>query len=219
MINIRIAKSVTEAAEMIARLGRLSHGQGFICGLTAAQWTALRYFAHANQFSRTLSAFADYHATTRGTASQTVKSLVTQGLLTRTPSKSDRRSARFDLSERGRVVHAQDPFEDLVRAIAELPQGLQTELHAALERVTSRMARECQKPPFGNCHYCRHLEESLPREDNVTDYFCRVEEKPIVESRLEEICINYEPGAGACVRTGRLTTDDVSTQMEERPCQ
>lgn len=192
--SIRIAKSMTKAAEMIARLGRLSHGQG--CGLTPAQWTALRYFAYANQFSRTLSAFADYHATTRGTASQTVKSLVTQGLLTRTRSKSDRRSARFDLSERGRVVHAQDAFEDLVRATAELPQDLQAELHAALERVTSRLARERQKPPFGTCHGCLHLEEYLPREDNVTDYFCRVEGKPIVESRLEEICIEYQPRAG-----------------------
>jgi len=185
---------MTKAAEMIARLGRLSHGQG--CGLTPAQWTALRYFAQANQFSRTLSAFADYHATTRGTASQTVKSLVTQGLLTRTASKSDRRSARFDLSERGRVVYAQDPFEDLVRATAELPQDLQAELHAALERVTSRMAHERQKPSFGNCHDCLHLEEYAPREDNGTDYFCRVEDKPIVESRLQEICIHHEPGAG-----------------------
>ncbi len=184
---------MTKAAEMIARLGWLSHGQG--CGLTPAQWTALRYFAQANQFSRTLSAFADYHATTRGTASQTMKSLVTQGLLTRTPSKSDRRSARFDLSERGRVVHAQDPFEDLVRAIAELPPDLQVELHAALERVTSRMARERRKPPFGDCRSCLHLEEYAAREDNGTDYFCRMVGKPIVESGLEEICVHYEPGA------------------------
>ncbi len=85
------AESATQAADMIARLGWLSYSQGFVCGLTAAQWTALRYFARANCFSRTVSAFADYHATTRGTASQTVKSLVTQGLLTRTRSKSDAR--------------------------------------------------------------------------------------------------------------------------------
>lgn len=178
---------------MIARLGRLSQGQE--CGLTAAQWTALRYFSRANPSSRTLSAFADYHATTRGTASQTVKSLVTQGLLTRTASKSDRRSARFDLSERGRVVYAQDRFEDLVRAIAELPQNLQADLHAALERVTCRMACERHRPPFGTCRNCLHFEETAHRDDNVTDYFCRVEDKPIAESRLEEICIHYAPGA------------------------
>lgn len=187
---------MTKAAELVARLGRLAHGQG--CGLTPAQWTALRYFSQANQFSRTLSAFADYHATTRGTASQTVKSLVAQGLLIRTPSKSDRRSARFDLSERGRVVYAQDCFEDLVLAITELPQDLQTALHVALEHVTTRIARERQKPLFGTCPNCLHLKKCVRRDDddNVTEYFCRVEEKPIVASRLEEICINHEPGGG-----------------------
>lgn len=189
------AKSATESARMITRLGHLSYSQGYICGLSAAQWTALRYFAKANRFSRTLLAFADYHATTRGTASQTVKNLVTQGLLTRTRSKSDGRSVRFDLTERGRVVHGQDPFEDMARAIAELPQGLQVKLLAALERVTGRMAHERQRPSFGSCRSCLHLEECVSCEDFVADYFCRQENQPIEVSRLEEICINYEPGA------------------------
>ena len=180
---------------MVTRLGHLSYSQGFVCGLTAAQWTALRYFAKANRFSRTLSAFADYHATTRGTASQTVKSLVNHGLVTRIRSKSDGRSVQFDLTERGRVVHGQDPFKELTRAIEELPQGLQAKLHTALERVTGCMAHECQRPSFGSCVSCLHLEECVPYEDNVTDYFCRVENEPIEESKLEKICINYEPGA------------------------
>ena len=181
---------MTKAAELIARLSRLAHGQG--CGLTAAQWTALRYFSQANQFSKTLSAFADYHATTRGTASQTVRSLMDQGLLTRTPSKSDRRSAYFDLSERGRVVYAQDSFDDLARAIAELPQDLQAALHTALARVTNRMARKRQKPLFGTCLSCAHLKK-CKAGDNATDYYCQVKEKPILESRMDEICIDYEP--------------------------
>jgi DNA-binding MarR family transcriptional regulator len=191
------AKSATEAAERIAHLGRLARCEGFACALTNAQWTALRYFARANRFSRTLLAFADYHATTRGTASQTVNSLVAKGLVTRTRSMSDRRKARFDLTDEGRVVYDQDPFEVLARAIAELPQGLQTELRAALERVTGRMAREHQKPPFGACTSCLHLQECVPYEDYVADFFCRIEDSPIEESTLEKICINYEPDAGA----------------------
>ena len=192
----KVAKSAKEAAERIAHLGRLARGEGFPCGLTNAQWTALRYFARANRFSRTLLAFADYHATTRGTASQTVNSLVSKGLLDRTRSKSDGRSVGFDLTEKGRVVHAHDPFEDLVCAIAELPQGLQDNLRTALERVTGRIAREREKPPFGTCPSCLHLEECIFHEDYVADYFCRVEGRPIEESKLEDICINFEPGAG-----------------------
>ena len=193
---------------MITRLGRLAHGQGFVCGLTTAQWTALRYFARANRFSRTLSAFAEYHATTRGTASQTVKSLVAQGLLTRTRSKSVGRSARFDLTERGHVVYGHDPFKDLVRAIAELPQGLQVKLQAGLERVTGRMAHKRQRQPFGTCPSCLYLEECVSCEDYVKDYFCRLENEPIEESKREEICINYEPRAGTpMTRTFAQETD------------
>ena len=192
-------KSATTAAEMMAHLGRLAHGEGFVCGLTAAQWTALRYFARANRFSRTVSAFANYHATTRGTASQTVKSLVSQGYLTRTRLESDGRSARFDLTEAGRVLYGNDPFEDLVRAIAELPQGLQSKLLAALAQVMGHMARERQKRPFGTCPFCGHLDECVNRKDDVIKYFCRLENEPLEPSEIEEICINFEPGAGSAL--------------------
>jgi DNA-binding MarR family transcriptional regulator len=70
-------------AELVFHLGRIATGEGLVEGLTAAQWAALRYFAQANRFSRTPSAFAAFHGTTRGTASQTIKSLETQCYLTR----------------------------------------------------------------------------------------------------------------------------------------
>ncbi len=68
--------------ELVFHLGRIASGEGLVEGLTAAQWSVLRYFAQANRFSRTPSAFAAFHGTTRGTASQTIKSLETQGYLT-----------------------------------------------------------------------------------------------------------------------------------------
>ena len=40
-----------------------------------AQLMALRFFARANSFSRTPSAFAEFQATTRGTALQAIKAL------------------------------------------------------------------------------------------------------------------------------------------------
>ena len=49
-------------AELIAHLVYIAHGDGFVAGLTPAQWAALRYFASANRFSRTPSAFAEFHA-------------------------------------------------------------------------------------------------------------------------------------------------------------
>ena len=68
-------KHTEEIAELLVHIGRSARGEDSDSDLTAAQWTALRFFARANRVSRTPSAFASFQATTRGTASQTLKSL------------------------------------------------------------------------------------------------------------------------------------------------
>ncbi len=189
------------AAEMVSHLGRLAQGEGFRCGLTTAQWTALRYFARANRFSRTVSAFADYHATTRGTASQTVKSLVTNGYLKRVKSASDGRSARLDLTSKGMALQDQDPFEDLVAAIAELPGGLRQQLSNALERVMGSVAKVRGKRTFGTCDSCCHLEECLCRTIGEPPFHCKYADQSLQHGELDEICINYAPGPNGSGRT------------------
>jgi DNA-binding MarR family transcriptional regulator len=82
---------------------------------------ALRYFSRANRFSRTVSAFAEFHATTRGTASQTVKGLIKQGYLARIPSDTDGRSARVNMTDNAKAILARDPFEVVVDAAEALP--------------------------------------------------------------------------------------------------
>ena len=54
-------------------VGRLVQFEGYGGELSPAQWMALRFFSRANSFSRTPSAFAEFQATTRGTASQAIK--------------------------------------------------------------------------------------------------------------------------------------------------
>ena len=98
-------------AELVFHLGRIASGEGLAENVTPAQWSALRYFALANRFSRTPSAFAAFHATTRGTASQTIKSLEAQGYLSRTRSEDDKRSVQLVLTDKGLGILADDPFE------------------------------------------------------------------------------------------------------------
>ena len=73
--------SARETAELLLLLGRLVQAEGYHGDLSPAQWMALRFFARANSFSRTPSAFAEFQATTRGTATQTIKALETGGYL------------------------------------------------------------------------------------------------------------------------------------------
>jgi DNA-binding MarR family transcriptional regulator len=76
--------------------------EGYDGKLSPAQWVALRYFARANTFSRTPSAFAEFQATTRGTASQTIKTLEAGGYMVRQRSKEDGRSVSLRLTSKGK---------------------------------------------------------------------------------------------------------------------
>src|ERR1700686_3420995 len=64
--------SARETAELLLQVGRLVQAEGYDGELSPAQWMALRFFARANSFSRPPSAFAEFQATTRGTATQAI---------------------------------------------------------------------------------------------------------------------------------------------------
>ena len=49
---------------LFEQASRLIHGLGFAEGLTPAQWVALRYFAEAPPFSRTMASLARYQGLT-----------------------------------------------------------------------------------------------------------------------------------------------------------
>src|SRR4249920_2955363 len=112
--------SARETAELLLQVGRLVQAEGYDGELSPAQWMALRYFARANQFSCNPSAFAEFQATTRGTASQAIKVLEAGGYLVRQRSEADGRSVALRLTDKGHEVVARDPFEVLVRAVDAL---------------------------------------------------------------------------------------------------
>src|SRR5262245_42893255 len=99
--------SARETAELLLLVGRLVQAEGYDGELSPAQWMALRYFARANRFSRNPSAFAEFQATTRGTASQAIKALEASGYLVRQRSKADGRSVSLRLTSKGKKrLHA-----------------------------------------------------------------------------------------------------------------
>ena len=187
-------------AELVFHLGRIASGEGLVEGLTAAQWAVLRYFAQANRFSRTPSAFAAFHATTRGTASQTIKSLETQGYLTRMKSEDDRRSVRLVLTEKARGILANDPFESLVRAADSLPSSVQGHFASALQRMLGQVAQERGKPPFGTCASCQHLEGDGCSRKEQASYTCGFTSEPLLLEEIEGVCINFILGKPMTVK-------------------
>ena len=187
-------------AELVVQLGRIAHGCGFTEGLTPAQWSALRYLSRANRFSRTVSAFAEFHATTRGTASQTVKGLVARGYLSRSRSRHDGRSARLEVTADARAVLAGDPCEALVRAAGALPASARGHLATGLERLLGHLVQGRGQRPFGVCTSCAHLEVEPCGQQGKPRFGCAFFGELLEETELGQICINFRPGKNSAMK-------------------
>lgn len=177
-----------QIAERLLHVGRVSRSENAESGLTAAQWTCLRFFARANRSTRTPSAFADFQATTRGTASQIVKTLERRGLISRQKSQTDGRSVFFDLTDIGRAVLAGDPLGDLIAALDDLGSAEREALMAALSRVSSYLAKRKDAPAFGTCSDCTYFSRTDGRG------YCACMSAYLVEADLDKLCASY--GAG-----------------------
>jgi DNA-binding MarR family transcriptional regulator len=183
-----------ELAELALQLGRAAYTNCCAVGLTHGQSAALRFFARANRFSRTVSAFADYHATTRATASQTTSTLVDRGYLTRHRSQRDGRSTRFDLTRRSRKLLQEDPFESVVAAAEQLAPSARGTTARCLRTMLTELAAAGGRSLFGLCPMCQHLQ--IVKAQTRKSYACRLLGEPLQTEEVSQICARFLPKAG-----------------------
>lgn len=122
-------------AEVIAQIVRLTSGPSFVGGLNPAQWAALRYFGRVGLQACTVTAFARYHGTSKGTASQTIAALTRKALVERLQDVNDRRLVYFVLTESGRTVLDNDPIRMVATAVGSLSPDEQATLAELLEKI------------------------------------------------------------------------------------
>src|SRR5713101_7059262 len=179
--------SARETAELLLLVGRLVQAEGYDGELSPAQWMALRFFARANQFSRNPSAFAEFQATTRGTASQAIKALEAGGYLVRHRSEADGRSVSLRLTDKGNEALARDPFEVLVRAVDSLDAEEQTAMHHSLHQVHRR---------FGVCQDCAYLGGETCCDSTsatLSSLKCLLFGVPIEPEDAGLLCVHFQP--------------------------
>jgi len=185
-----------ETAELLLLMGRLVQAEGYHGELSPAQWMALRYFARANRFSRNPSAFAEFQATTRGTASQAIKTLEAGGYLIRERSETDGRSVALRLTDKGKDTIARDPFEALVRAMDLLAPELQTTVRLALRHALTAVVASGAHRHFGVCPDCGHLGEEVwcgsPRATRST-LGCLLFDVPMEPDDAGLLCVHFQP--------------------------
>jgi len=186
--NSATPASASQVAEQIVHLARLVHGSASDQCLTPAQWTALRYFARANRFSRTPSAFSEFHATTRGTASQTVKSLIALGLLERHANETDARSTLIEVTPAGREKLGDDPLSALTHAIDLLAETERGHFARLIARLATTMARARAAPLFGNCGECGHCDTT-----GTGPAYCRCTQTLLDQDDMSALCVDFSP--------------------------
>ena len=174
-----------EIAEYLVHIGRSARAEVPDAQLTAAQWTGLRFFARANRTSRTPSAFASFQATTRGTASQTVKSLEAKGLLCRRKCDHDGRSVQFEVTDAGRAMLKSDPLRHLIAAIARLPEAERAALARALPVLSADVAAMRGVNAFGTCGDCAHF------ADGKGGGYCACVAAGLAPEEIGQMCASF----------------------------
>ena len=185
-----------KTAELLLQVGRLVQAEGYDGELSPAQWMALRYFARANPFSRNPSAFAEFQATTRGTASQAIKALEARGYLVRQRSKADGRSVSLRLTRKGKKALARDPFEALVDAVDALDPNEQTSMHHALHQVLTTVSASGAHRRFGVCRDCTYFGEEIwcnLTTANPSARECTLLGVPIQPEDTGLLCVHFRP--------------------------
>jgi DNA-binding MarR family transcriptional regulator len=188
--------SARETAELLLLVGRLVQADGYEGELSPAQWMALRFFARANSFSRTPSAFAEFQATTRGTASQAIKALEAVGYLVRQRSQADGRSVTLRLTDKGHEVVARDPFEVLVRAVGSLNAQEQAAMRDALHHVLTTIVADGAHRHFGVCQDCAYLSGEMSRDSaraSRSALECLLFALPIEPDDAGLLCVHFQP--------------------------
>ncbi len=188
--------SARETAELLLLVGRLVQADGYDGELSPAQWMALRFFARANSFSRTPSAFAEFQATTRGTASQAIKALEAGGYLVRQRSQADGRSVTLRLTDKGHEVVARDPFEVLVHAVDSLNAQEQIAMRDALHHVLTTVAASGAHQHFGVCQDCAYLGGETYCDSmtaSPTALGCQLFGVPMEPDDAGLLCVHFQP--------------------------
>jgi len=188
-----------EIGELLLQLGKGMLAERDGDSLTSSQWVALRFFSRANAFSRTLSELATYQATTRGTASQTIKLLERRGYIKRVRSPYDGRSWILTVTDAGQRRMTHDPLTSMFNEIDGLDVQKQEVLRDILRQLVSRLDRRSHRTAVGSCRDCvflliRRLKSQAHSVE--VNFFCQCVGLPVAEGELELLCTSFRAKNG-----------------------
>lgn len=160
-------------------------------GLQPVQLEALHYLSLCNAYSNTPAAVADYLGLTKGTVSQTLRVLESNGYVEKQPDDKDRRVVHLRLTETGRRLVAEAiPPRTLLNGIDSLSEPDRRQLEASLRQLLHAMQHSNRLRPFGLCKTCRH---NAPLEGQTAAFRCGLTGENLSPEAVEHICREHVP--------------------------
>lgn len=182
-------EDAVHAAALIERIGRLIGSESHAAGLQPVHWEVLRYLSKANRFSQTAAALTAFLGLTKGTVSQTLKTLEAKGLIRKRVDTRDRRSNHLMLSAKGQRVLQRDPMAAITSAIETLPADTAAAMTQGLESTLSTLLATQGRRPFGQCQSCDYFAATHPEG---TPHFCQLLAEPLTADDGDKICFEQQ---------------------------
>jgi len=180
-----------EAVALFERLSRLFAIDAHVEQLLPVQWEALRYLSKANQYSRTHAAVMSYLGLTKGTVSQTLKTLEIKQLIRKVTDKTDRRSSQLNLTARGKKMLQQDPVEDWVGQIKTMSAADRDGLTQGLSTLLEQRLATRKRAPFGQCQSCVYFRAE---HQDGEPHYCDLLKTGLTSEGAVLICAEQRPG-------------------------
>lgn len=203
--------------DLFERLGNLAESQLKAAvahlGLMAVHARILLYLAHANRYSNTPLALAEYLGLTKGTVSQSLILLERKGLLTRRKDSADGRVVRLELTAAGLSV-AQAVEAAYGARWAQAAEGLPAGLLEVLTDMLRRLQRAEGRRSFGLCRTCRH---HLPLPEGR--WRCALTGEPLTAEDGERICREHEAPEARLMPGSHRETLKKAASASEGPAQ
>lgn len=182
--------------DYIERISNLIGSETRITGsdydLQPIQLHVLYYLSRCNRYSDTPQAVTEYFGLTKGTVSQTIKTLETKGLIHKSPDKKDGRRVHLSLTRAGRkLLEKAMPARTLARVWEQMDATEQEQVIAAVNMLLVKMQKANGMNAFGVCQTCRF---NTRTDDQL--YFCELTREVLHPPDVTLICREHEtPGA------------------------
>lgn len=181
--------------EYIERISRLLQSEARLVGashnLHPIQLSALHFLKRANRYSNTPQGVTEYFGLTKGTVSQTLKTLESKGFIKKNPDKKDGRMVHLDVTRAGdKLLDKTIPSPAMKNAWQGLQGKKQKQLVEELKRLLLAMQKVNGMKAYGVCGTCCYNKKI----DEKT-FFCELTQENLSLKDTELICREHQPVA------------------------